>query len=99
MADGLDIKVFQYKLSEDYTRTKIYTQEEITNSVLQPLIVTTRTDTALDTSSLTILNKSDTPIKPFTRFKYEITTTIEDESVSSHVVDPDNFALYKKYLG
>ena len=77
MADGLEIRVYKYILSEDFTRRKLYTPEDITESVLQPVMITRRTDTALDTSSLTIINKSKEPLKPFTRFKYEFTTTIE----------------------
>lgn len=71
MAKSLTIKVSRYDLKEDFTRTKYYELVDITNSVQQPITTVARTDTALDTASITILNKDKEPLKPFTRIKIE----------------------------
>lgn len=73
MAKSLTIKVSRFDLKEDFTRTKYYDIVDITNSVQQPITTVERTDSALDTGSITILNKDKEPLRPFTRIKIEYT--------------------------
>lgn len=103
MPNNLDIKIYKYVLSEDFTRSKLYTQVDITESVLQPLVRSKRTDTGLDTSSITILNKSEEPLKPLTRIRFVLTKTYKDENndeiqeVSNQywLIDNDEVSLAK----
>ena len=73
MAKSLTIKVSRYDLKEDFTRTKYYDIVDITSTVQQPISAVERTDTALDTGNITILNKDKEPLKPFTRIKIDYT--------------------------
>lgn len=98
MADGLEIRVYKYNVSEDFTRTKLYTAEDVTSSVLQPITEVERTDTALDTCNITIINKDENPIKPFTRFRIDYTQVIHDVGETDHtywLVDNDSVELAK----
>lgn len=94
----MEIRVFIYDVKEDYTRQKLYTARDITSSVLQPISEVERTDTALDTCNITILNKDENPIKPFTRFRIEYTqveNNVEQKDTTFWLVDNDSVELAK----
>ena len=94
----MDIRVYIYDVKEDYTRQKLYTARDITSSVLQPISEVERTDTALDTCNITILNKDENPIKPFTRLRIEYTqveNNVEQKDTMYWLVDNDSVELAK----
>lgn len=63
----INIKVEKINTEKAFDRTKIYTPEDITDQVVQPIIDVERLDTTLDTSSLTLINNDENAIAPFTR--------------------------------
>ena len=75
----MEIKVERIYVTKSYDRSKRYTPVDITSQVIMPIIDVERLDSTLDTSSLVLMNKEKTPIKPFTRIK--ITITNDDGSV------------------
>lgn len=88
------IQIYQFDIISDWQREKRYIRREITSSVQQPIQLTDRTDTALDSGSIEILNKSITPILPFTRFQIKITIYRNDAVYKTYnnfyVVDTDS---------
>lgn len=69
----INIKVEKVNTEKAFDRTKIYTPEDITDQVVQPIIDVERLDTTLDTSSLTLINNDEEAIAPFTRMVITLT--------------------------
>lgn len=83
-----------------------YFRQEITNQLEMPIYDTARLDCVLDSSKISLINKSKTPLKPFTRIIIDITdVTNGEETVETlyRLVDNDtvsnvvrgNKALYR----
>ncbi|MBQ3597469.1 MAG: hypothetical protein II988_06650 [Clostridia bacterium] len=69
-----------------------YYRREITNQLEVPIYDTSRLDSVFDTSKITIVNNSKTPLSPFTRIIIDLTDTSDgEEKVETiyRVVDND----------
>ncbi len=79
-----ETRVFIYDVTSDFERNKRYTQREITDITQQPISIALRSDTALDSASITLLNKSSKAIKPFTRFQIQIREGVKNLNYVYH---------------
>lgn len=83
-----------------------YYRQEITNQLEVPIYDTSRLDSVLDTSKITLVNNSKTPLTPYTRIIIDLTDTDGTVETIYRVVENDavtnvvrgNKALYKHEL-
>lgn len=73
------IKLFLARTKRGFLGKKTYTKKEITHQLEMPIHDTTQLDSVLDTSKISLLNKSRTPLPPLTRFLIEITDNSNNE--------------------
>lgn len=68
----MKISVTRADVNKRFNRDKYYTQTDITNQVVMPIVDIERLDSTLDTSSITLINRDKDPLKPFTRIKISV---------------------------
>ena len=64
--------IYKVNLKRGFLGAKNYTKQDITYQLEMPIYDTTQRDGVLDTSRISLINKSKTPFKPFTRIIIEL---------------------------
>lgn len=90
----MEIKVERIDVSKDYRRQKIYTPIDITEQVVMPILDTERLDTTLDSSSMTLINREDKPLAPFTKIIVTMTNAEGEQEKIYRVVHKDTVTKY-----
>ncbi len=86
------ILIYKVSLKRGFLGSRTYTKKNITNQLEMPVYDTTQRDGVLDTSSISLLNKNKSPLKPFTRIiieLYDVTNGVETVEKIYRYVDND----------
>ena len=66
------IKIYKAIINKRFLSNKAYKKVEITQQLEMPIYDTAQLDGVLDTSRISLINKSKTPLKPLTRIIIEL---------------------------
>lgn len=91
----MEIKVSRINEQRTFDGSKIYTETDITDQVVMPIIDVERLDATLDTSSIVLINTEENAIAPFTRIIIRITNADETTDNIYRLVERDDVTLYK----
>lgn len=80
-----NIKIEKVVVSNGVLNQKIYTPIDITNQLEMPMLDTAQLDGVLDTTQISLLNHSATPLKPFTRIIIALTEDDKDGSETEYI--------------
>lgn len=91
----MEIKVSRIKEERLFDGTKTYTEIDITDQVVMPIIDVERLDATLDTTSLTLINTEENAIVPFTRMIIRIKNADNTTDNIYRLVERDDVSIYK----